>query len=274
MLEPHQERKSGSRGCLIAILILFIILVIGSITVYVIFWHYPGNPEKAREIRKSYEEKMDKANMIPRDENAWFLYNEAAEKYDDSAFRKVKTGGVATNIYYEKTGKKDYKMIEKLRMNFFLDREERITEDMMMKAMKAEPDKYQQSVQELERLNKEIPYLSVFPKLLFSNQVRSFKQYVYSRVNYGGILTASAIKWYQKKTGKYPDNLSDLVPDYLPELPRDHYSKDGKFIYRTKDNKAWLYSIGDDLKDDQGKIVSTAVDKKGDIMFLYPVNKK
>lgn len=63
---------------------------------------------------------------------------------------------------------------------------------------------------------------------------------------------AAALAVHQARHGQYPDNLEDLVPDVLSELPQDIYS--GKqFLYQRKDDGGYLlYSIYEDGVDDGG----------------------
>jgi hypothetical protein len=65
-------------------------------------------------------------------------------------------------------------------------------------------------------------------------------------------LTAIALKRYQLRHGVLPPALADLVPEFLPEIPRD--PMDGLPLrYRLKEAGQFvLYSIGDDGRDDGG----------------------
>lgn len=60
-----------------------------------------------------------------------------------------------------------------------------------------------------------------------------------------------ALKAYKQDTGRMPDSLQDLVPEYLDELPIDPY--DGKIV-RYSPEKKIIYSVGSDLVDDGGDI--------------------
>lgn len=51
--------------------------------------------------------------------------------------------------------------------------------------------------------------------------------------------------------GSYPALLYDLVPDYLPGLPRDPYSGQ-RLCYTLQDNKPLIYSVGQDGQDNGG----------------------
>ncbi len=65
-------------------------------------------------------------------------------------------------------------------------------------------------------------------------------------------LAAIAIERYRLKKGRIPSELSALVPDYLPIVPRDNM--DGKALrYRLAPNGGFqLYSVGQDGKDNGG----------------------
>ncbi|MDG2385640.1 MAG: hypothetical protein P8N76_28480 [Pirellulaceae bacterium] len=74
-----------------------------------------------------------------------------------------------------------------------------------------------------------------------------------------------AVARYRSKTGDLPKTLEELVPDYIPILPRDPF--DGEFMkYRVTDDGAVIYSVGPDGKDDSGTIFD-AKERQGDIVF-------
>jgi len=63
---------------------------------------------------------------------------------------------------------------------------------------------------------------------------------------------ALAIQRYRLTTGKLVDKLADLVPEYLESVPKDPF--DGEELrYKKLDPGFVVYSIGDDLSDDDGK---------------------
>jgi hypothetical protein len=65
-------------------------------------------------------------------------------------------------------------------------------------------------------------------------------------------LTAIALKRFEIRYGQLPSNLSELVPDFLGQLPRD-YMTDQPLRYRLKAEREFiLYSVGDDGRDDGG----------------------
>jgi len=65
-------------------------------------------------------------------------------------------------------------------------------------------------------------------------------------------LTAIALELYRREYGSYPGSLAQLVPDLLPELPRDNFT--GHVLkYLVTDDSPVLYSVGADRKDDGGR---------------------
>lgn len=60
-----------------------------------------------------------------------------------------------------------------------------------------------------------------------------------------------ALKAYERDMGSFPNSLQELVPTYLPEVPRDPF--DGKLM-RYDAGRRILYSTGEDLVDDGGDI--------------------
>jgi hypothetical protein len=69
-----------------------------------------------------------------------------------------------------------------------------------------------------------------------------------------GLLTVLALARFEKDKGRYPENLSTLVElGYLKEIPGDPYS-DGPLVYKKTDESFILYSLGENLSDDGGRV--------------------
>ena len=58
-----------------------------------------------------------------------------------------------------------------------------------------------------------------------------------------------ALRLFEKRTGKLPATLAELVPAYLTAVPRDPY--DGN-PFRYAPEKRLVYAVGMDLKDSGG----------------------
>ena len=94
------------------------------------------------------------------------------------------------------------------------------------------------------------------PRTLFSQSLVSVQNLLHrvmaAEVMRSMGITALALKRYQLRNGHYPSELAQLVPDFVPAVPRD--PADGQPLrYRlNSDGTFLLYSIGDDGKDDGG----------------------
>jgi len=66
------------------------------------------------------------------------------------------------------------------------------------------------------------------------------------------VCAAIALRRFELRHGKLPAVLDQLVPEFLPQLPRDFF--DGQSLrYRLRDDGGFLlYSVGKDQKDDGG----------------------
>ena len=61
-----------------------------------------------------------------------------------------------------------------------------------------------------------------------------------------------AVRAYQLQKGRLPRRLEALVPDYVPELPKDSFSG-GALVYRLDGKGYLLYSVGPDRTDNGGR---------------------
>jgi hypothetical protein len=75
------------------------------------------------------------------------------------------------------------------------------------------------------------------------------------------LLVAFAMARYRADTSGYPDRLSELVPNYIAEIPDDLFSG-GPLIYRREKNGYLLYSVGPNGVDDGGR--SATDEPRGD----------
>ncbi len=60
-----------------------------------------------------------------------------------------------------------------------------------------------------------------------------------------------ALKCYKNETGKLPDSLEELLPEYFDKVPEDAF--DGRPLRYSREKKI-IYSIGTDLKDSGGDL--------------------
>ena len=64
--------------------------------------------------------------------------------------------------------------------------------------------------------------------------------------------SALAVKLFQRGNGRLPDSLDQLVPDYLPAVPRDPFNKFIPLTYVRTRKKFSVYSFGPNGLDDKG----------------------
>ena len=66
------------------------------------------------------------------------------------------------------------------------------------------------------------------------------------------MVTRSALAAYHAERGEYPENLAELCPDYLAEIPKDLFAE-GDFRYARNDIGYLLYGVGPNGKDEKGE---------------------
>ncbi len=82
----------------------------------------------------------------------------------------------------------------------------------------------------------------------------------------GALRIALALKIYKERIGDYPDKLTQLAPNIIPELPVDPFT--GKeYIYRTEEEGFIVYSVGKNMKDDGGLDDELYPWTKGDVVW-------
>ena len=76
------------------------------------------------------------------------------------------------------------------------------------------------------------------------------------------VVTAVALKRYQLRYGRYPEDLATLVPEFLPAVPRDPVDGQSLRYHANTDGAFTLYSVGED-GEDQGGNPEPANEKSG-----------
>lgn len=71
--------------------------------------------------------------------------------------------------------------------------------------------------------------------------------------------TAIALHRHRLKHGKFPASLGALVPEFLPEMPRDFMDGEPLRYQLQPDDQFLLWSVGDDFKDDGGDLTPVGV---------------
>ena len=100
--------------------------------------------------------------------------------------------------------------------------------------------------------------LDVFYYCIFSPSNGVFAEigsrYAHLRTQLDETRLAIAVERCRMARGEYPERLAELVPDFIAALPVDTYSSQS-LIYRRKDGGTFfLYGVGKDRTDEDGKI--------------------
>jgi hypothetical protein len=79
----------------------------------------------------------------------------------------------------------------------------------------------------------------------------TYSIYAYRRIE----AAALAAYAFYGDMGKYPDNLEDIIPKYLPKIPIDPFDKNGGPIHlKVHGSGILIYSVGEDQCDDGGRV--------------------
>lgn len=78
--------------------------------------------------------------------------------------------------------------------------------------------------------------------------------------------TELALRCYRAERSAPPNQVTELVPQYLQRIPQDPFSSQ-PLVYRPQGTNWLLYSIGPDRKDDGGTPSGRGTSGKGDLLF-------
>lgn len=156
------------------------------------------------------------------------------------------SGGKEANslrTYYEKNPEK------------FWDEQETTYLQIMRKLINLGRKPYWEAKEQLDRFTSELSQLpkekGILAQFYLPGVARTYLQEARIDARLGAAETGIANRIYRQKHGKFADSLNQLTPEILPALPLDPFT--GKdYIYRKTDKGFIVYSIGDNLKDDNG----------------------
>ena len=88
------------------------------------------------------------------------------------------------------------------------------------------------------------------------------------RTQFDLAITALAVERYRLAQGQLPESLTQLVPAFLPAVPKDYFSPTGgPILYRPEaDGNFVVYSVSRDMEDDGGERMERWY-HEGDITF-------
>src|SRR5690606_10130268 len=85
---------------------------------------------------------------------------------------------------------------------------------------------------------------------------------------------ALATRLFEADTGRLPETLEELVPDYLPHVPVDPFDAGGEPLrYRVVEGLPIVYSIGPDGRDDGGSVNHPERSYRGNLRddYVFPL---
>jgi len=113
----------------------------------------------------------------------------------------------------------------------------------------------------LVAINRPIPRILVALLLPVTDSIHSRTSRTDLEFEATGVVCA--LKSYEFSHGAAPDQLTDLIPDFLPSVPIDPF--DGKPLRYRREGKEWvLWSVGSDMKDDNAAWHEFKYRKPGD----------
>ena len=88
---------------------------------------------------------------------------------------------------------------------------------------------------------------------------RGMNQFISTQTLVDQFRIAMALERFRMARGAHPETLSQLVPNFMLELPRDTFSGEPMIYRRTEGDRFFLYSVGRDKNDDGGTKKTDAV---------------
>jgi hypothetical protein len=97
-------------------------------------------------------------------------------------------------------------------------------------------------------------------RLLIPAVVKIVEAHVRRQASIRTALVAIASERFRLAKGRWPADLKELTPEYLKEIPDDPYTGNALKYTKLADGIS-VYSVGKDLKDDDGDIIRTKIDE-------------
>ena len=108
-------------------------------------------------------------------------------------------------------------------------------------------------------------YRHLFSAISIPNFQRAFNTAVQHETGRRMVITAIALKRFQLGSGRYPDSLSELVPQFLAAELMDPWSGRPFHYRQNTDGMFTLYSVGEDGRDDGGDATSAKTNAPPDL---------
>ncbi|MCD4785831.1 MAG: hypothetical protein K8T10_18595 [Candidatus Eremiobacteraeota bacterium] len=218
--------------------------------------------ENSKETYKYIINKIDKIENLKddftkREETTLYLLNKSNDKINKAV--QVPIDGPLRFIPW----------------NIFIERERSIAKSLLIDFLDNSGLPYSESIKKFQNISP--PEYTYFCGGLPSELIENYIRYNIEISFFCGIKLLCALKYYKAENGEYPDSLNDLVPKYINKIPKDPFPRNGKYVYKKKpDGSILLYSIGPNLKDDNGRKTGPyqSMAEDGDIVYTSTKPKK
>ena len=151
-------------------------------------------------------------------------------------------------------GRKGYKIMGPFARPIFR-RDEIFGLSIMRRMIEAARLPHHQAKSDLAKIDQDLynaPFYRILSKMLLPAFTRPHLNEARHEAKIGLAQLALGLKIYKAEEGKYPDTLTELVPEILPELPQDPFT--GRdFVYKKEGEGFLVYSLGENTKDEGGK---------------------
>ena len=106
--------------------------------------------------------------------------------------------------------------------------------------------------EEIEQIRDSIPWYYKMAGALIPNATTTLFKRATLDAMYDTARIGIACKIYKNLNGDFPDDLAKLSPEIIENIPTDPFTGD-PFIYKKQDSGFIVYSIGNNLKDEDGR---------------------
>jgi len=212
-----------------------------------------ASPEILRRLLKELDIEKDRAAFARSLQGERCFQIDTYEKMikDPALLAQMRSAGVYSS---PPTISKAFRIMASLARPVFR-RDEIFALGIMQRMIEAAKLPYHQAKADLGKIDQDIlnaPRYRTISKMLLPAITRAHLQEAQHEARIGLAQLALALKIYKAEKGKYPDRLDDLVPEILPELPKDPFT--GKdFVYKREGEGFLVYSLGENETDEGGK---------------------
>ncbi|MEW6279960.1 MAG: hypothetical protein AB1758_15125 [Candidatus Eremiobacterota bacterium] len=229
LLNYHMGGKLGQQGPLIGLMIAAAVHAIGSDTLGALVMSGKLSQDECREvIRQAADHRLRPDLMVERTD----------EEY---------AGSMACLDFVQSSPTQANPLLGfshwMARFPGLLERDRRILQQFYL-----EDRPYYQSLTDYPQTLTDDHYrtlarsMSPFASALYVNPGRPIENYRMALSRNNALQVLAALQLYRAKEGEYPARLELLAPAFLPELPKDWSSPDGRFHYELKAGEITLAS--------------------------------